>query len=195
MKMLYPWLGGYFGIGAAVFLGYYLYNERPWKNDKKYRSKILELVRYPNGKPLREKLLGPVVFAIAVLLALILWPVFAVIEMKNKIQEKRMEAISNEPNFSANKGNLKKLMDICEIETEELVSDPLNAAPNLPFGHLNGAWEAFKGKCIEGDEIWSFSTDMVAESELRAVRWGQLAEGYALLRKGKVVAEFYSHGG
>lgn len=73
--------------------------------------------------------------------------------------------------------------DGAAVEARETVYDPLGAAPAVPFGFLNRQWQALLAQATTADAVWSF----------RAVRdgdWGLLDErtGYALVRRGKVVA-------
>jgi len=47
--------------------------------------------------------------------------------------------------------------DLADVEIEETVHDPLAAAPELPFGHLNAAWRRFKDEIPGGAKLWSYS--------------------------------------
>ena len=38
-----------------------------------------------------------------------------------------------------------------------MINEPLNAVPDVPFGHLNPIWMEFKEKLEIEDKIWSFS--------------------------------------
>ncbi len=61
-------------------------------------------------------------------------------------------------NFRIQRNNLKRYFSISEIEKLEYVSDPLNAVPSQPFGHLNSAWKKYT-ECIKKDDlIYEFST-------------------------------------
>jgi hypothetical protein len=67
-----------------------------------------------------------------------------------------------------------------EVEALETVLDPLGAAPNVPFGHLNAAWRAFIEGGTECDELWSFSADW-------QTAWGnrERRAGYVRVRAGE----------
>lgn len=75
-----------------------------------------------------------------------------------------------------------------EIEAQELVGDPLDAAPNIPFGFLNSTWAHFAAAAAaNGDEIWSFQK----ERHSAGGRFEKF-EGYAAVRSGRVVACFFT---
>jgi hypothetical protein len=61
-----------------------------------------------------------------------------------------------EPAFKVSKSDLVEKLSRAEIETREQVFDPLNAVPNLPFGHLNGVWQSFVDGLEPDCELWSF---------------------------------------
>ena len=68
------------------------------------------------------------------------------------------------------------------IEQRETVTDPLNAAPPLPFGHLNRRWQTFADQIAPGDELWSFESPHVTPFGTLEVR-----RGYARMRRGQVL--------
>jgi len=55
--------------------------------------------------------------------------------------------------------------------------DPLDAAPRIPVGHLNPAWETYKQSIQDGDQLWAFSAPWTSE-------WGrkEVRDGYVILR-------------
>ncbi|MAC33233.1 MAG: hypothetical protein CME38_06450 [Haliea sp.] len=62
-----------------------------------------------------------------------------------------------------------------EIETREMVNDPLQAVPDLPFGHLNGAWRQFLEKLPEDCELWSFTSSRETRLDEQEHRSGYVA--------------------
>lgn len=50
-------------------------------------------------------------------------------------------------------------ISIPAIEAHEGVEDLLGAAPLLPFGHLNRAWQTFLASVQPSDEIWTFAAE------------------------------------
>ena len=61
-----------------------------------------------------------------------------------------------------------------EVEEIERVTDPLNAVSELPFGHLNRAWTAFRNSMPDDAKLWSFKSEMLDDMGRKTVR-----EGYA----------------
>jgi len=89
--------------------------------------------------------------------------------------------------FSVKCEHLQEHMTVPEIERCEVITDPLNAVPALPFGHLNSAWQTFLSDhanpawkaFINGRlELWSFSAR-------RQTQCGEeLQSGYVVVRDG-----------
>ncbi len=49
------------------------------------------------------------------------------------------------------------------LRNTHFVKDPLNAVPDLPFGHLNAAWTDFVSKRPADAVLWSFAYDWTSE--------------------------------
>lgn len=81
--------------------------------------------------------------------------------------------------------DLQAQLTIEEIERAEIVSDPLHAAPEIPFGHLNAAWLAFRHDLHPGVTFWAYKSRW-------ANNWGRLEdhEGYAAVSDGEIVRFF-----
>ena len=79
-------------------------------------------------------------------------------------------------------------------EREAIYSDPLNATPTIPFGHLNLGWKKFIEGLQEEDELWSF---LIPKGALLGTYNSEAREdkkGYSIVRNGKTVAEFIYEG-
>ena len=89
-----------------------------------------------------------------------------------------------ERGFVVEHEHLLARQSIDQIEREEVVTDPLNAAPELPFGHLNGAWQNFLTQYVDGTELWSFAATWETpwDKEMRS--------GYVLVQEGVPGAHF-----
>ena len=90
-----------------------------------------------------------------------------------------MSLFEDDPQFAVQPSDLIECLSVNEIEHRERVDDPLQAVPNLPFGHLNDVWMQFLQKRQSGDSLWSFAAKWES--------WGsheQLA-GYVLVRDGQ----------
>lgn len=72
---------------------------------------------------------------------------------------------------------MKKLNPKGSDLLENQHTDPLKAAPELPFGHLNAAWKEFLNGQADGGELWSFSAHW-------QTTWGrkELRSGYVMVQ-------------
>lgn len=113
------------------------------------------------------------------LLLVLIWPVLAWITISEMMPGKTRPELQPEKRFAVEPEHLQEKLSLASIEVREMVEDPLNAVPRLPFGHLNQAWCNFLETVAEDDEIWSFSTEWENP-------WGraELRAGYALVRNG-----------
>lgn len=93
----------------------------------------------------------------------------------------------------AQHGTLLAPLAMAEIEVAATHPAELDGVPHLPFGHLHGAWNAFKARRMPDDEVWRFTAaphcylcPSVLDSGPQATR----VTGYAALRNGTIVDEF-----
>lgn len=85
------------------------------------------------------------------------------------------------PEFKVTREHLREVLSIESIETGARVTDPLGAVPDLPFGHLNAAWEKLKADMQPGDTVATF----IAPWEEYGVMWER--SGYAIVHAGETV--------
>jgi hypothetical protein len=106
-------------------------------------------------------------------------------KIKEVFFEQDLPEIEGEEEFAVKRSELKHRISLHEIEDSEIVGDPLDAVPNLPFGHLNMAWRTFLQDRLEGDELWSFKSQWQSS-------WGQkeIRSGYVIVQQGKPGAYF-----
>ena len=95
------------------------------------------------------------------------------------------EIIEEKKRFQLQTKELVQRLSIEEIEATNFIEDPMEAVPRVPFGHLNFAWEDFKKKMLDTDEIWSFRTKRLSDDP--AV---EAVVGYAIVREGMPVERF-----
>ena len=80
---------------------------------------------------------------------------------------------------------LVKRHTIQEIEAMNLIEDPLEAVPYVPFGHLNFVWERFKQHLRDTDEVWYYRTNHLFDApHVRSMM------GYAIVRNGELLERF-----
>ena len=110
-----------------------------------------------------------VVFLWPVLLALIVWAALT-----------RKADGPDEERFTVPESGLIEVLTRAEIESRELVDDPLGVTPHLPFGHLNPVWRTLLEGMTPESTIWTFST-VWDQSE-----GSQLVEGYVVQTGGLI---------
>lgn len=151
-------------------------------------SQISDLARrayQPWPEAILERLVIPVIAGAAIVAA---WPLaiaFAIYFYRRKNAEEATTTSLKPDHFTVKPSDLIERLTIEKVEETEIVHDPLQAVPPVPFGHLNRAWLDFKRQIQAEHEIWSFQA-----------RWGNfhhpmaVQRGYASLRQGAVVTVF-----
>jgi hypothetical protein len=134
-----------------------------------------------HANPLLDKLL----LALFFVLLLPLWPIILIRSAKQSDPAPPFEEIDPPDDFAVKRDHLLKQWSLAEIETKEMISDPLKAAPELPFGHLNQAWESFKQSMQEGDQLWSFSTPRT-----RKLAGDEVHNGYVIVH-GELIGPYF----
>lgn len=169
----------YLGIGLMVLAIVYTVHERTKDNAlEELRDRIASFS--PNRQTLSYRVLrnfvGPTITGVAIVLA---WPV-AIYRQIKQLRIRRANAANAEKlKFKVKSHDLRERLTVQEIETREIVLDPLRAVPELPFGHHNQPWQHFLKNFTEGDELWSFSAQW-------RPKWPrhELREGYVIAHNG-----------
>ena len=175
------YLYGYLGIGVAVLLVVFISHRLSVKSEPDLHA-ILDSL-HPERDTWHYKLINKVL--VPLLVAIIMpcvWPVIIYWKAKELISRNKVEAEPEEKDeeLSVNHSDLIKHIPISKIEALERIIDPLGAVPDLPFGHLNSAWEKFKANTQADDEVWTFKSTWDR-------RWlKQECRGYAILRGNEV---------
>ncbi len=169
----------YLGIGVVVLAVVYGAHHMTKGKESESIRDLLEAVN-PDRKKLSYRILNnfvaPVLAAIAVVAV---WPVAVFMKAKELFQKKESYVSPEEREFVVEREHLLERLTVQEIERREVVADPLKAAPELPFGHLNAAWQDFLKGHADGAELWSFSARW-------QTTWGrkELWCGYVVLHDG-----------
>ena len=125
-----------------------------------------------------------VVPGLVFILVWLVWPAaigYKLFEMyKQKDAEANNERQAKAKEFVLKEEALVREMTVAEIEQANMVIDPLGAAPNLPFGHLNAVWVEFRDGLGVGETLHLFES--VGPNVFRK----QLIWGYALCKEGRV---------
>jgi len=114
------------------------------------------------------------------------WPIVIVMLIRDMFPVRKKEMKQEKKReFAVAREDLLEELSVGEIEHREKVHDPLGAVPDLPFGHLNGAWRKFLKGMQPGDELWSFSAYWTTN-------WGskELRSGYVIVQ-GETIGPYY----
>lgn len=120
---------------------------------------------------------------------LVLWPIIAGMLVSwlfaTLWRSVRGRPAATENVFAPPREALVRPVTLDEVAQRERVYDPLGAVPDLPFGHLHGAWQRFIRDLDPEDELWLFS--MAAEAPQDP---GAVLEGYVIVRNGDMGPHF-----
>ena len=173
----------YIGISAGSMLLWILYYK--FVEEKREQSTGSVASTFQSArKGVLSRVLNVLGTALAGLIFVPFWPVLFFFEMKSRFFDKGNRSPVEEPVFSVTRNDLQTQLSLQEVEQLEMVFDPLGAAPNVPFGHLNTAWKKFCEGMEPNDSLWSFTAHW-------ASAWGSkdIRQGYVIVR-GEIGAHF-----
>lgn len=178
---------GYLILGTLILTTISVVHRMDNSEDAKSMRRINKLIA-PSPKTWHEKILLLIIVpAIAVTLAVLFWPGVVVWIIKNKLSSRAYKnREKKEPEvFKVKKEHLIEKVLIEDVEAQEVIFDPLGAVPEIPFGHLNTAWQEFKEKLQSDDELWLFSANWTHE-------WGykEKYNGYVQV-KSNIPSDFF----
>lgn len=175
----------YLGIGVAVLAVVYGAHRLTKEKESESLRDLLEAVN-PDRTKLSYRILNNVVAPVlAAILVAAVWPVAVYMKIKEMLKKKDGADVEEEREFAVERQHLLERLTLQEVEKREVVTDPLKAAPELPFGHLNAAWKEFLNGQADGGELWSFSAHW-------QTTWGrkELRSGYVMVPDGMPGAHF-----
>ena len=105
------------------------------------------------AKRIFKKIIQPIFGGALIITA---WPLALIYVAIDLFVSARKKKTKEPVKFAVSEDDLKEKLSIAEIEDRELISDPLNAVPNLPFGHLNSTWVKYLENIEPDCELWSF---------------------------------------
>lgn len=165
----------YLGIGAVVLALVYGAHHLTKEKESDSLRELLEAVN-PDRKKLSYRILNNIVApALSAILVVAVWPVALYMKLKEMIQKKESYESPEEREFAVEREHLLERLTVQEIEMREVVTDPLKAAPDLPFGHLNAAWQEFIQGKPDDAELWSFSAQWQTTWGRKELRCGYVA--------------------
>jgi hypothetical protein len=130
---------------------------------------------------------SPLFSAVAAVLLLTLWPVMVpvvLLDEKFKVVDRLCGGLQR---TARDDRVLLEVVTVEEAEASGKVVDPLHRAPDLPFGHLNGAWNVFLAKRRMGYRLKRFT---VPANERNGNDAPPAAQGFAWVKWGTVKSDF-----
>lgn len=179
---------GYVGIGlalGAVALLITLFRKR-----KNSLSDSLTDVLYPERRTgwyrFRERVLLPLLLLPLMGLA---WPILLAVLGIDAWKDRRNRggaSADDPPELTAR--DLIESVEIDAVEASAYISDPLGAVPQIPFGHLNAAWQAFLAQRQPNEALWRYQSQ-------QAHKWSgpELRRGYVWVRGNTIGAHFRTY--
>lgn len=175
----------YLALGVVVLAVIFVSHRLTRKDESRSLSELLDAVN-PERKTLQYRILNNIVApVVAAVLVAVVWPVAIAMKAKEIFSRKQDGEVREEKKFAVAQDDLLEQLSITEIERRERVVDPMNAAPDLPFGHLHVAWLSFIQGVGPEDAIWSFSANWTNS-------WGrkELMAGYVVVRGHAICRHF-----
>jgi hypothetical protein len=168
----------YMGVGAVTLVVMYLSHKLRSKSEAAGFKDVLGAMN-PERKNISYLIINN--FLVPVLgsvFALIFWPALLYLKLKD-MRDRGSDGRYEEKVFMVTEKDLVERLTTQVIESAEVIDDPLEAVPKLPFGHLNKCWIDLLTQKEDGDEFWSFKTTWEGN-------WGrtEIRSGYALVRGG-----------
>ena len=197
----------YFGLGLVVSLIVVAAHLASKRKESKFSRDIMKALNPRREAFLYRVLEDVIVPTLAFFLVWLVWPVVFVLKFKDIFKKKSQEVVAESdsdliPNrnrnrnrnsnsnsnpedleelvFALNDFELTRQVSIEEVERTNLIQDPMEAVPNIPFGHCNARWVVFKDSLQDNETLWEFES---TRSELKGV---QAMWGYAVKRDGRV---------
>ena len=161
MTDVHPWLQVYLAVGIVtlVISGCLALRER-WRRRGDLEA-LISLLEDPDPRTqtfwyrVRARVLTPVLVA---LFLVVLWPVVPWMKFQDRRHARGAAREEAERVFKVHQSHLLQRCSVEEVESREIVQDPLNAVPPVAFGHLNPMWARLKAQMQAGDELWTFKS-------------------------------------
>lgn len=195
------WFHLYIGTGVAVVVLGRLVVKLFYKQRRSEFLTAIQLAFEAEKSP-GQRLLDFVKQAGMAAFVVTVWPL-AVLALlwEPRSKNRRLQLDEDDVHFTATKKDLVGIVKLQEVEAHASIDDPLSRAPTLPFGHLNPGWVRLRGQMQPGDVLWYFQTPghpmpsgQCNEGPAYSGPTG-VVRGYAVVRRGQIVAEFLSEWG
>lgn len=182
----------YFATGFIALAALVAY--RRWRPSDEPRN-VFQL-RDEQPTSLKIRLANVVLIPLAIVFFFIpLWPLILSIEFDfpwhkfkfwtNKAARSVPWTLTDEEaEFKVTKADLLQKMSLADIEANERVFDPLQAVPDLPFGHLNKVWQTYVIGLEPESELWSF------RGRWKTQYWDWQMQGYVAIQGEEIGKHF-----
>ena len=161
MTDVHPWLQVYLAVGiVTLVISGCLALRECWRRRGDLEA-LISLLEDPDPRTqtfwyrVRARVLTPVLVA---LFLVVLWPVVPWMKFQDRRHARGAAREEAERVFKVHQSHLRQRCSVEEVESREIVQDPLNAVPPVAFGHLNPMWARLKAQMQAGDELWTFKS-------------------------------------
>jgi hypothetical protein len=196
-ESLTDWVLIYLVSGGVLLASIRLYNDFFKKKDDKTNWVKDVLDSLEDSKPKSISARQVIKVFLFVMLVLMVWPFAIAVAIKEVFFPAKNEVrLKPEDYFTCKKSHLIKKVIPQEIEKQAVVIDPKGRAPQVPFGHLHPGWINLLSQLEQEDALWAFKKPGQKPPKVddkASIQWsvprGEVS-GYAVVRNGKVKAEF-----
>jgi hypothetical protein len=154
------WVELYLCAGVVVWVALLLLHSR----DSRGQQNSVQLASLQKPLTWREAFMAKVYEPVlASVIAVLIWPLALCLVWLSRQEEPQRIALKEEAVFAIRQADLLSHTHVAAVESMARVHDPLSAVPDLPFGHLNAAWQAFVDQRPPNAELWTFASDWTSD--------------------------------
>lgn len=186
LNHVYAW--AYFSVGPMILIYFGINGLIEYRRSSSFIKNLQEIM---GTKPsLKDQLTTWLGYSLAGLIILAAWPVFVIWAGHQKWKERQERLEDRKPKFYCKSEYLISEVTPNEAERNSYIVDPLGMSPEIAFGHLNKAWCNFLSELEPTDELWLFLIPPDSMTGKTYVRTKETIQGYARIRRKKIVGEF-----
>lgn len=177
-------VGIYFAIGLVVCLTVMISHWLSKRRESDFARDLLKTLN-PRRTDFLSRVLDDFIFPVLAFCAIwLVWPLAIGLRIKEIIDKKKattqIKAAKEEKVFVVQEAELNKQVTIAEVEQQNVIVDPMEAVPQVPFGYLNAKWVAFRDSLAPDETLWEYESSRTEVPDAQSV-WG-----YAVKTDGKV---------
>lgn len=177
-------VGIYFAIGLVVCLTVTISHWLSKRRESDFARDLLKTLN-PRRTDFLYRVLDDFIFPVLAFCAIwLVWPLAIGLRIKEIIDKKKattqIKADKEEKVFVVQEAELIKQVTIAEVEQQNIIVDPMEAVPQVPFGYLNARWISFRDSLAPHETLWEYASSRTEVPEMQSV-WG-----YAVKTDGRV---------